>query len=279
MMLNVRLWRDDQFGTLSAMSSPFPGMDPYLENPALWPNVHGRLIVAIADTLSPLLLAKYQPIIEESVYRTSDSSSVMVGVPDVSVQKTGQESQVANLATAVAEPITSSSSTAPVVVELPIPATLRQRFIEIRNTVNQEVVTVIEVLSPANKRGDGRLRYLQKRERILESQANLVEVDLLHRGDAMPTVQGDVLSHYRILVSAAQQRPQALLYPVNLPQPLPQVPIPLRAEDKEPAVDFQAMLDQVYQLSGYEFSIDYNQPPKPGWEKPELEWMASIVNG
>ncbi|MEM8643132.1 MAG: DUF4058 family protein [Cyanobacteria bacterium P01_G01_bin.54] len=261
------------------MSSPFIGMDPYLENPALWPNVHGRLIVAIADTLSPLLLPKYQPIIEESVYRTRDSSSVMVGVPDVAVQKTGREGQPASQATILAEPSVALSSTAPVVVELPIPATFRQRFIEIRNTANQEVVTVIEVLSLVNKRGDVRLRYLQKRERILESQANLVEVDLLHKGDAMPTVQGGVASHYRILASALQQRPQALLYPFNLSNPLPTVPIPLREGDEEPVVDFQALLEQVYRLSGYEFSIDYSQPPKPGWETPELKWMASIVNG
>jgi hypothetical protein len=31
------------------MPSPFPGMDPYLENPEFWPGVHNRLIVAIID--------------------------------------------------------------------------------------------------------------------------------------------------------------------------------------------------------------------------------------
>ncbi|ESA32375.1 hypothetical protein N836_27680 [Leptolyngbya sp. Heron Island J] len=248
-------------------------MDPYLENPALWSNVHGRMIVAIADTLSPLLLPKYQPIIEESVYRTSDSSSVMVGIPDIAIQKTGSETQETNIATAVVE-----SSTSPIIVEIPVPVTLRQRFIEIRNTASQEVVTVIEVLSPVNKRGDGRLRYLQKRERILESQANLVEIDLLHKGEPMPTVQGNVVSHYRILVSPVQQRPQALLYPFNLSQTLPQVAIPLREGDNEPIVDFQLLLEQIYRLSGYEYSIDYSQPPKPGWEKLELAWIANCVN-
>lgn len=247
-------------------------MDPYLENPALWSNVHGRMIVAIADTLSPLLLPKYQPIVEEAVYRTSDLSSVMVGVPDVTVQRTAQAIQNTNLATAVAEPT-------PVTVEIPTPVTFRQRFIEIRNTANQDVVTVIEVLSPANKRGNGRLQYLQKRERILESQTNLVEVDLLHKGEPMPTVQNPIVSHYRILTSPVTRRPQALLYPFNLSQPLPKVTIPLRDDDKEPVVDFQSLLEQVYRLSGYEYSIDYTQPPKPGWDKPELEWIAAVCNG
>ncbi|MBV8886966.1 MAG: DUF4058 family protein [Chroococcidiopsidaceae cyanobacterium CP_BM_RX_35] len=33
------------------MPSPFPGMDPYLEQPALWSSFHSRLIVAIADAI------------------------------------------------------------------------------------------------------------------------------------------------------------------------------------------------------------------------------------
>ena len=255
------------------MSFRFPGMDPYLENPALWPNVHGRLIVAIADALSPLLLPKYQPIIEESVYRSDRADtqpSVMVGVPDVAIQKTDRDAESGEVAIAIAEP-----SASPITVELPISAIFRQRFIEIRNTANQEVVTVIKVFSPANKRGQGRLQYQQKRSRLLESQANLVEIDLLHKGKPMPTVRGSVGSHYRILVSAVEQRPQALLYPFNLESPLPQVPIPLKSDDREPIVNFQTLLEQVYARSGYAFSIDYAAPPKPGWEKAALEWITS----
>lgn len=257
---------------LVAMPSPFPGMDPYLENPALWPNVYGRLIVVIADALSPLLLPKYQPIIEESVYKSSAQGSVIVGVPDVAVQKTGRDSGPMATAVAVAEPVTS-----PVVVEVPMPVTVRQRFIEIRNTANQEVVTVIEVLSPTNKRGEGRSRYTQKREKLLESQANLVEIDLLHKGKPMPTLNNAVLSHYRILVSAVGSRPQALLYPFNLTQTLPTVPIPLRERDTAPAISFQTLLDQVYERSGYAYSIDYGQCPKPGWDETERQWIRHQV--
>lgn len=254
------------------MPSPFPGMDPYLENPALWPNVHGRLIVAIADALSPLLLPKYQPIIEESVYKSSAQGSVMVGVPDVAVQKTGRNSESPATAVAVAEPVTS-----PVIVELPIPVTIRQRFIEIRNTANQEVVTVIEVLSPANKRGEGRSRYTQKREKLLESQANLVEIDLLHKGKPMPTLNNEITRHYRILVSAVGSRPQALLYPFNLAQSLPTVPIPLRDGDTAPVISFQRLLDKVYERSGYAYSIDYASDPKPSWDATELQWIREQV--
>lgn len=273
------------------MPSLFSGMDPYLEKSARWSNVHGRLIAEIANTLSPLLLPKYQPIIEESVYRTSVSvnefsdnggSNVMVGVPDVAIQKNNQketdsvQKEVAESSVALATPQTS-----PIVVEVPVPTTFRQRFIEIRNTDSQEVVTVIEVLSPVNKRGDGHLRYLQKRNRILESQANLIEIDLLHKGKTMPmTGPNDSLqlqSHYRILVSPVSLRPQALLYPFSLFQTLPSVEIPLKEHDQKPTLNFQALLDRVYDLSGYAFSIDYSQPPKPSWEETELAWIASAI--
>ena len=256
------------------MPSSFPGMNPYLENPALWPNVHGRLIVAIADALSPLLLPKYQPIIEESVYKTSGQGSVMVGVPDIAPQKTSRKAADKRRSESDSAVALAVSDASPVIVELPVPVTLRQRFIEIRNTANQEVVTVIEVLSLANKRGEGRLRYTQKRERIIESRANLVEIDLLHKGAAMPTVNGSVECPYRILVSAERSRPQALLYPFGLTQPLPTVSIPLREGDREPKIDFQALLNRVYERSGYRFSIDYSQPPKPGWAEAELAWIA-----
>lgn len=89
----------------------------------------------------------------------------------------------------------------------------------------------------------------------------------------MPMVGEGTASHYRILVSPVQRRPQALLYPFDLPISLPQVPIPLRTGDTEPIVNFQALLSQVYERSGYAFSIDYGQSPKPGWDMATLQWI------
>ena len=39
--------------------SPFPGMDPYLESPDLWPDVHNRLMNLFAEQLGDLLAPKY----------------------------------------------------------------------------------------------------------------------------------------------------------------------------------------------------------------------------
>jgi len=41
------------------MPSPFPGMDPYLENPIHWRGVHTTLIVAIQKLLVPVLRPRY----------------------------------------------------------------------------------------------------------------------------------------------------------------------------------------------------------------------------
>lgn len=49
------------------MPSPFPGPDPYLEQPALWPAVHQRLITYLADELNGLLPPRYVANIGERV--------------------------------------------------------------------------------------------------------------------------------------------------------------------------------------------------------------------
>ena len=68
------------------MPSPFPGMNPYLENPELWPEIHSRLIVAIADAVAPHICPKYRVAIEQRVYQiTDESTSVLVGIPNVVV--------------------------------------------------------------------------------------------------------------------------------------------------------------------------------------------------
>ena len=39
-------------------------MDPWLESPSLWPDVHNRLIAAISDALTPLVAPRYYIALE-----------------------------------------------------------------------------------------------------------------------------------------------------------------------------------------------------------------------
>lgn len=144
------------------MPSPFPGMNPYLENPQIWPSVHHRLITAIADSLVPQVLPKYLVYIEKRVYQATETDSLLVRIPDVTVQKISnqQNSLTSNIAVA-APPIT------PLKVRVPMLMEFREAYLEVREIATQKVITVIELLSPKNKRpGEGREAYLNKRQKI-----------------------------------------------------------------------------------------------------------------
>lgn len=131
------------------MSSPFPGMNPYLENPELWSGVHGPLIITLADTLSPQLRPQYFVTVEERIYQsTPEDGRILVGIPDVSVQKSQNICDSHNDDNiAIATP-----SVQPTPVTLPIPETIKERYLEVRRVETKEVITAIEILSPKNKR-------------------------------------------------------------------------------------------------------------------------------
>lgn len=250
------------------MPSPFPGMDPYLEHPSAWPNVHHRLITAIADDLAPQLLPKYQILVEERIYQVEGQDSILVGAPDVTVQqgRVQQEPELGKLAIVL-------PSAKPLSVTLTIPETVRQGYLEIREIATGLVVTVIEVLSPVNKRsGKGRIDYENKRAMILGSSSNLVEIDLLRQWKPMPIQEITIPSLYRILVSPSEQRPKADLYAFQLPDPIPNFPLPLRQENTLPTINLRTFLDGIYDRSGYGFVIDYTQPPVPPLAETDAAW-------
>ena len=70
------------------MKSPFPGMDPYLEHPSLWPDVHNRLITAVADDLSARVAPRYYVGLERRTYLLKADDVVFIGRPDIAVAST-----------------------------------------------------------------------------------------------------------------------------------------------------------------------------------------------
>jgi len=262
-------------------NNPFPGMNPYLEHPELWPGIHHWLIVEIARSLSPQLRPKYRVAVEVRMYEDIDErfplgslrESLLVGIPDLAVkmvQKTAKQ-PASNVAVA-------PSPTKLQKVAVPVPETIKQGYLEIREVATQEVITAIEILSPVNKRpGDGREKYQIKRNKIFSSATNLVEIDLLRRGEPMPVYGNNLESHYRILVSRGDCRPEADLYSFNLPDPIPSFPLPLKAEDSEPTVDLQALLNQIYDTGSYDMAIDYTQEPVPPLLEAEKLWAEELL--
>jgi hypothetical protein len=250
------------------MRSPFPGMNPYLEAPALWSEVHSWLIVELARMLNQRITPKYRAAVEKRVYE----ESILVGIPDVSVvrQRSNQPAQPQSSTMTLSQPV---------LVALPESETTIERYLEVREVATGEVVTVVEILSPKNKRtGEGRDQYLNKRQKVLGSQSHLVEIDLLRGGEALP-MQDAGTSHYRVLVSRVEQRPIAELYPFNLRDRLPCFGLPLRLSDESVPIDLNVLMQMVYESAALDLAIDYGQQPTPGLSQDDFDWVQKIIAG
>jgi hypothetical protein len=164
-------------------------------------------------------------------------------------------------------------------VQVPMGLEVRERYLEVREVGTDEVVTVIELLSPKNKRsGTGRLAYEEKRQRLLGSNVHFIEIDLLRRDAPMPIVGDGDGWLYRILVSRCEERPIADLYGFNLQDAIPRIPLPLRPEDREPVIDLQAVFEGIYERSGYEFRLNYRDAlPLPLLSEEELRWVDELL--
>ncbi|MBV8885078.1 MAG: DUF4058 family protein [Chroococcidiopsidaceae cyanobacterium CP_BM_RX_35] len=253
------------------MPNPFPGMNPYFENPAFWSEVHHLLISILAETLNPQLLPHYRAAIEKRVYQMSGEDILFIGIPDVTVQRFRPATNSPSSSVAIAPPAS------PVSVTVPMPMEFREGYLEVRDTMTQVVVTVVELLSPTNKRpGEGRHQYQEKRQAVLGSNTHLVEIDLLRGGTPMPVMGSDIRSDYRILVSRSQHRPRADLYCFNLSEQIPLFPLPLRSPDTEPVIDLHSLLNQVYERAGYEVAIDYRRDPVIPLDEAAC-WMNALL--
>ncbi len=150
-------------------------------------------------------------------------------------------------------------------------------FLEVRDRSGRELVSVIELLSPSNKRaGDDREQYLTKRRELIRSAAHLVEIDLLRGWTPMPQA-GRPECDYSVMVSLAEKRPAADFWPVKLRERLPVIPIPLRAPDTAPQVDLQAALHRAYDGPGYEHFI-YSGEPEPPLSADDADWARQLIS-
>ncbi|HEX8683241.1 MAG TPA: DUF4058 family protein, partial [Ardenticatenaceae bacterium] len=164
------------------------------------------------------------------------------------------------------------------VPEEPIPSPVRLLSIHIRFRENKRLVTVIEVLSPVNKRpGAGRDEYLEKRASLLDSNAHLIEIDLLRRWPRMPLEGALPDTAYLIMVSAAYERPHCDVWPIGLQNPLPTIPIPLLRPDPPVPLNIGAALDTAYERARYDLRIDYGAPPVPQLSPEDEAWRAALL--
>ena len=253
------------------MPTPFPGMDPYLEQPGLWPNVHTSLIVALRDDLAPRLRPRYYVAVEERTVRLGPDDLLFATRPDVAVVRPQPGLPDEGVSTAV-------ESAGVVTVELPLPEEIREAFLEIRSVTIEQVITVVELLSPVNKNtGEGRRQYEQKRLALLGTRTHLVEIDLLRAGQLMPMRGYQGQSDYRVLISRSEQRPRAELLPFSVRQPIPRFHLPLTGGDDEPEVDLTRLLHTLYDRAGYDLRIDYRAEADPPLNGSDATWVDELL--
>ena len=260
------------------MPTPFPGMDPYLERPGLWKDVHTAMLADLRRPLAAKLAPKYYIALEERTYLLEANELALVGEPDIAAIK--RDSPRGGVAVRT-QPMTNGlAMPEPVVVELPLSEEVRERYLEVRLAADHRVITVIELLSPANKRtGEGRAQYEKKRQKVLDSSTHFVEIDLLRGGTPMAMTHQPEDSHYRILISRSEQRPKGLLYAFSVRDVIPKFYLPLQKGDDEPLIDLQNLLHTLYDDVRYDLRISYKEEPTPRLDKKDVTWSNQLLIG
>jgi hypothetical protein len=243
-------------------------MDPYLEGP-LWSSIHAQFCSEIARRLTPALGDRYIALVEERL--------VVESLDDVSIATRAIRPEV-SVATTQTRPATSATiMEAPLQLATVVESELPMHFIEIRSVPNMVVVTVLEVLSPANKEGEGRADYLRKRRSVLNSDVNLIEIDLLRGGRRVPMRDPLPDFPYFALIHRASTRPVADVWPIGLRDRLPSIPVPLLAPDADVELNLQAAFTGAYDSVGYGRAIDYAAPLSPPLPEIDAEWARGLL--
>jgi hypothetical protein len=246
-------------------------MNPYIEQDAFWRDFYLEFLPAIRGRLVAQVRPKYIVMLDEHVYvqELPPEPRRLAGSADVSLAAPTRWPRAH-------EPAGVGILEAPTQVQLPVQDVRRVPFLEVRDRLGRELITVVEMLSPSNKRGGAdREQYIAKRETLLKSAAHFVEIDLLRGGRPMP------LKHrrkcdYSVLVSRAEDRPSAGFWPIRLRQRLPLIPIPLLPTDPDARIDLQEILDHVYDATGYDDFI-YAGRPDPLLSPRDAAWARTFV--
>lgn len=253
------------------MPSPFPGMNPYFEQPDAWHDFHQAYIAALRISLAPQLSPYYIAKIDENVYlhELSAEQRRLIGKPDVSVLKSSEDSTAFAASTITEQPRVIGRL-------LPNVDRITESFIEIRDARHRDLITVIDLLSPTNKRmGPDRDQYLSKRGVLISGNVNFVEIDLL-RGDPRMPFEGLGECDYCVMVCRSHARPEVGLWPMNLRERLPKIPVPLKQEHPDAALDLQKVLHELYDAARYEDFI-YDGSPVPLLSQDDEKWARTIL--
>jgi hypothetical protein len=231
-------------------------MDPYLEARGRWPGFHNILIASCNELLNRDLPEGYVAQVDERVALVSFDEPSSQRVPDVFVgREEGPPRPVA------ARPANVVGLMEPAIIPLSTDEVeVRETWVEVYHLPEMELVTVLEILSSSNKSGSGRYDYLAKRDALIKRPVHLVEVDLLLSGARMPMKRPLPSGNYYAIVARVERRPDGEVYAWTVRDPLPPLPIPLRAPDNDVRLNMADAFAMTYDRGGYNRVMRYGIP-------------------
>ncbi len=256
------------------MPSPFPGMDPWLEDPNVFPDLHDSLIIYLRDAINAALPEPYVASAATRIWIDDEDQRE----PDVFL--TGPDAPPPFV-----DPAQLYDGPGLMVIA-PEALPVEEKFVEIRSTHGDRLVTSLEVLSPSNKApgGKGREQYLDKQGRCRVAGVALVEIDLLREGRHTTAVDYDRLVRrapnfcYHVCVSGRAVLDHYIVAAVGLADRLPRVPIPLDPGVPPIFVELQPLLDRAYDNSRYARKARYGEPPRLPLNQAETAWADDILS-
>ena len=256
------------------MASPFPGMDPYLEDPAFWlrfsRNVH---LICWREAVAAALPENYDARLDETVNLVQMSPEVIKLIyPDIAVSREPRRTKRSH---------SKSSGTLllePVHIPHEFLEEVRQTRIEILHRPERSLVAVLELLSPFNKSGEGFDEYRAKRKTILLQKVHLVELDLLVGGKRLPLSKPLPSADYYALISRAEDRPNCEVYHWALRDPLPTIPIPLRAPDADIPIDLGKVFRDTYERGRYACSLLLHAAACRSLSRKDAQWATGVAS-
>ena len=253
------------------MRSPFPGMDPYLEDPGFWPDFHARFVTYCCDHISDNLPARYEARIGERINLVEREPDRIKRIgPDIAIARKTEGPKERSAAGMVA-------TLEPVTIPLTIEEESRETYVEILHRPERSLVCAIELLSPSNKEAPGRRLYLAKRNALLLQPVHLLELDLLMAGRRLPTDRPLPSGDYHALVARGERRPDCDVFSWDLERPLPTIPVPLRAPDPDIRVDLAAVFGEAYRRGRYAVSVQYEADPPVAVHATRRRWIRERV--
>src|SRR5437763_1456616 len=221
------------------MPSPFPGMDPYLEDEVLWPCFHHQLVTCLYQILLPGLVDRYRARLGQRLYATEQALFTSI-----------------------------------------IRQEHHEDFIEIRQRCDNRLVTLIDVVSPANKTSTtGRQAYLDRRQEGRLANANLVEIDLVLQGQPTLDFSRDGLPDwdYAVTVTRSTQPERYEIYTSTLQKRLPRFRLPLAADDRDTVLDLHTAFSRCYDQGNFAARIDYQRDPPTTISDEDRQWLGELL--